>query len=354
MVVRGVMEVGMEFIVIFAAAAIVTTLFFLLFVLLFLVRKLGNKKLWKLALRLMRPVLRELYSNDLAEAANKVLQSQPTNIQMLPLGSAGWKDPVKGEKLLNDIAQLGFARAGAYGVDIMPKLKLQFLVNSSTGEAAYVMEHPLLGIWMDFVAAYPGHAGVTVSSGRDPKLPARMRRAENTIEYIAGAAPSVLYERLKILRRAEKPVRLTADNIVRHFQTEWEVSADWRSQHEFTPEEVLAMKKGRDMPLEAVARSKVFDWLGGGLAIGNFFALVFFLFASRNYDPVGNGPWAEALRWCAVPALLLGVCFAASMQASGPITRATACALMSMAIVTTKPGALGHEWIAALEFREGK
>lgn len=310
----GVLVVGI-------AGLIVAGLLYLLFIFLFLVRLLGNRTLWSLAMHFMRPVLREFYSYDLAEAANRVLQAQPDAIHLKALDTPPWKDKAGAEELRRSLEDLGFSAAGAYGIDIMPGVPLLFMVNEAEAAAACIMEHPATGVWLDVFSAYPGGRGVTVSSGRDPGLPARMRRPGDIMEYRPGADASALYNRLLALRGPEKPVTLTAGNIAARFEEVWAEAMDWRKQHEFTPEEALALKKGRALPPETVKTKKLFDIVGGGLAILNFFALVFFLFAARGYTPVGDGPWLEALRWFGLPTALFALTFAVSMQATGPVMR---------------------------------
>lgn len=317
----------MEIIVALAAGAVVAAGVYLLFALLFLVRLTGNRALWALALAFMRPVLREFYSYDLAEAANRTLQAQPDSIRLDPLAEPGWKDPAAAGSLRRGFEELGFKAAGGYGVDAMPGVRLLFLLKDETG--ACIMEHPVAGIWADVFLGYPGHEGITVSSGRDPGLPARLRRPGDLIEYRPGADPAALYDRLAALRRPD-PLRLDAAGIARFFEEAWALGMDWRKQHEFTPEEALAMKKGRALPAASLKRSRLFDLAGGTLVIANFFALVWFLYAARGYTALDGGPWLEALKWAAAPAAAFALVFAASLQAPGPVTRAVAAVFMGI------------------------
>ncbi|MHB0995738.1 MAG: hypothetical protein ACYC2I_05135 [Elusimicrobiales bacterium] len=318
----------MELIVALAAGAVVAAGLYLLFILLFLVRLTGNRTLWALALAFMRPVLREFYSYDLAEAANRVLQAQPDAIRLKPLAEVPWRDPARAGELRRGFEEMGFSAAGAHSVDVMPGVLIQFLLNGET--AACIMEHPAAGVWADVFLGYPGHGGVTVSSGRDPGLPARLRRPGDFIEYRPGADPAALYDRLRALRRPEKALSLDAAGLAAFFEEYWALGTDWRKQHEFTPEEALAMKKGRALPPGSLKRARLFDLAGGGLAIANFFALVYFLFAARGYATLDGGPWLEALKWAAAPAAAFALAFAASLQAPGPVTRALAAVFMGI------------------------
>ncbi|OGR42681.1 MAG: hypothetical protein A2X35_01650 [Elusimicrobia bacterium GWA2_61_42] len=307
--------------VLLITAAILAGFLYLFFIILFLIRRFGNRTAWSLAMHFVRPVLLEFYSYDLAEAANLALQAQPDSVHLQPLAGRPWKDAARVGELRGSLEELGFSGAGTYGVDVMPGAALMFMVNEGAGAAACIMEHPAAGVWLDIYSSLPGGRDVVVSSGKDPGLPARLRRPGVTMEYRAGADAAALYDRLIALRGPEKPLPLAAAGLAARFEEAWALDMDWRKQNEFLPEEALALKRGRALPVETVKKAKLFDQLGGGLAILNFAALVFFLIAAGKYPPVGDGPWQEALRYFLVPLGLFALSFAASIQAPGPVTR---------------------------------
>jgi len=328
----------MELIVMIVAGSVVGLAFALLFMLLFLVRRLGNRWLWSRALRFARPVLRELYAADLAAAANSVLQAQPVEIRLSRLKEHAWKDPAAVEALTEGLKQNGFSDAGAYAIDKFPGAVVRLMVNEWSSCCAAVYEHQQAGVWADVVGLYGGGGTCCCSSGKDPGLPARLRPPGTKIEYLPGADAWALYARWQAIRVAEGLIKITAAEIAGRFEEVWAREMDWRTQEELVPEEARAFKHGKPMPAAEARRAGFFDVAAFVMAAANVALMLAALFAARDYWPVGNGPWREALWHTLVPLLLFVWLFLNSVRTEGPIARAV---VWVMLLVVSYPFFLG-------------
>ncbi len=318
----------MALIVIVVAAAVVGTAFALLFMMLFLVRRLGNRWLWSRALRFMRPVLRELYAEDLAAAANRVLQAQPAEIRLSRLAGHEWKNAAAVDALAAGFEEQGFADAGVYGIEKLPGVFLRLLVNEWALAGAVVYEHPQAGVWADVIGVYEGGGTYCCSSAKDPGLPARLRPPDTRIEYLPGAGAGALCARWKAGRPAEGLVKLTAADIAGRFEEAWARETDWRTQQELLPEEARAFKYGKPMPQAEKRKAGFFDVAAFAAVVINLALILVVLFAARDYWPVGNGPWREALWHTLAPLLLFVWIYMNSVRTAGPVSRSVVWVIM--------------------------
>lgn len=318
----------MELIVIVVVATVVGLAFSLLFMLLFLVRRLGNRWLWSRALKFVRPVLRELYAADLAAAANSVLQAQPVEIHLSKQRQHVWKDAAAAEALTEGLRKRGFSDAGVHAIDKFPGVFVRLMVNEWSSSGAAVYEHPQAGVWADVVGVYDGGGTFCCSSGKDPGLPARLRPPDTKIEYFPGADAGTLYARWQAGRAAQGLVKLTAGDIAAKFEEAWAREMDWRTQEELLPEEARAFKDGKPMPQAEARRAGIFDMAAFVMAALNLVLMMTVLFAARDYWPVGNGPWREALWHTLAPLLFFVWLFMNSVRTQGPIARSVAWVIM--------------------------
>lgn len=309
-------------------AVITAAILYCLFILLFMVRRVANRLLWSRVMRFIRPILREFYAYDLAEAANKVMQAQPDEIHLI--SAAGRRASARAEELAASLRELGFSEAGVFSIDVLPGIFVRFLIKEDDAAGACVYEHPAAGAWIDICSERIDGGSIAFSTLPDPGLPGQMRRPDSRMEYRPGDSAKTLYERFLFSRGPNAAAPLSAAGMPAVFERAWAREMEWRKEHEFSPSEALAIKKGRAIPGPEVRNRRLFDAIAAALAIANVAALLAVLFLSRPYPALAGGPWREALLHTLLPLAVFIPAFMYSVQTDGPVSRLFAGVFMTL------------------------
>ncbi|HBA60143.1 MAG TPA: hypothetical protein DCZ92_04885 [Elusimicrobia bacterium] len=314
----------MSLIALVLAAVLVAAAIYLLIFLMYLVRRLGNRNLWSRALHWFWPLMREFYSYDLAEAANKAIQGMPGRIRLAPEPDHKWKDRPPVDELTAEWSALGFSEAGTFGIAALPGIFVRFLLNENEKTGACIYEHVKAGVWTEAYCCYGNGGGITFTSAADPGLPKELRHPDNTVEYCPGTKPAELYRRLLFVRRPGAAIGLSADGLPALFEKAWAKDMAWRKQQEIQPLQALALKKGRPLKEPELKHKKLLETLAALLFFANFAAMITVLIVSRGYPTLDGGPWRAALLHTFIPLALFIPAFLNSLRTDGPVMRALA------------------------------
>ncbi len=332
----------MILIVIIIAAAIVSVGFYLLFILLFLIRRLGSRRLWSKTLRFMWPVMRELYAGELADGANRAIQAMPDEIRLEHQLSHTWQNPESANSLSRSLRHMGFSDAGIFSVDKLPGVFIRLMFNERESAGAAVYEHPEAGVWAEIYSDYSSGNSVDFTMLKDPGLPKHMQPPYCRLAHLPGISVEALHKEFLSAREPGEFIPLTSANIKERFEDAWAKDMDWRKQMEMYPDEALAFKKGKPMPDENRKGKKWFDIACGAITILNLAGMLTLLFMARNYVTIGCGPLRSALWHALIPLLIFLWFFINSIRTSGPISRLTVWIVMG---IITYPFFLGTVYL---------
>jgi hypothetical protein len=134
--------------------------------------------LWPLGLvafLLALPGLRTLAATLLGSRLRpQALRAQPDHIFLLRVAEPKWRNLQPRETTGRQLGAAGFVEAGAYVVREMPELTIALYAHPAESAYAVVYDHPLSGLWAEFVTRYDDGtlATYTTLDPMDVDLPA--------------------------------------------------------------------------------------------------------------------------------------------------------------------------------------
>lgn len=185
------------------------------------------------AFRLIRPTLAFVLAPGIAQNA---LAAQPDNIHLDPAADSVWRDEARLERLVAELATLGFADAGGYLVREMPGVRLRLLANAAESTLAAVYEHDQAGGWFDFACRFTDGTSATWTTSRPSGLDPR---PGHPVHHLVGAPPETLWRAVRRERPAKPARPSTVSNVVFEFESAWAESIAWRKQQGLTRLEVV-------------------------------------------------------------------------------------------------------------------
>ena len=124
--------------------------------------------LWPLGLvafLLALPGLRTLAATLLGSRLRpQALRSQPDHIFLLRVTEPKWRNLQPREATDRQLGAVGFIEAGAYVVREMPELTIALYAHPADSAYAVVYDHPLSGLWAEFVTRYDDGTLVTYTT----------------------------------------------------------------------------------------------------------------------------------------------------------------------------------------------
>jgi hypothetical protein len=118
----------------------------------------------------------------------------PSRISLATEDEPEWEDEDAVHALADELPKLGFKDAGTFAVEEIPGLKLWAWVDPPGGLYSVVYEHPVAGVWMDYVTYYQDGTSLTGSnSTRGGRLDQRPGHAKL---YAPGADARTLHQRM--------------------------------------------------------------------------------------------------------------------------------------------------------------
>jgi hypothetical protein len=175
------------------------------------------------------------------EIGRRALDKQPDDLGLTRVMEPRWRGPDAVEALARPLLALGFSDCGSYTASKMPGVTIRFLLQAAERVAAFVYEHPKVGVWLELSVRYEDGTTTALSS-RPPtgiKSPPffRLLRGE------PGASVEDLYHRLLAERPAAGIKAVTPDTVVAEYELAYRRIMAWQKGRGLSPEEVAAVAK---------------------------------------------------------------------------------------------------------------
>lgn len=195
--------------------------------------------LWILFRALLRGSLRIVFKR----VGEKALAKQPDRIRLNRVSFPAWLDAKKVAAQAEPLLALGFKDLGVYVPDKLPDAKMKILLKESDRAAAYVYEHPKVGVWTELSSRYED-GSMTMLVNRPPtglQPPPFVRKilgdpAERTDR---------LFARLLKERRADGLKLVTAATVLREYEEAWMRIVVWQKNKGLSVEEVAEVVRNR-------------------------------------------------------------------------------------------------------------
>ena len=185
------------------------------------------------AFRLIRPTLAFVLAPRLAASA---LAAQPDQIHLDPAADSVWRDEARLERLVAELAALGFADAGGYVVRELPAFKVRLFAHGPESMLAAVYEHARAGSWFEFACRFTDGTGSTWTTARPSGLDPR---PGHPVRHLVGGTPAALWQAVRRERPAKPAQPVAVAGVVADFERVWAESIAWRKQQGLSRLEVV-------------------------------------------------------------------------------------------------------------------
>lgn len=185
----------------------------------------------------------------------------PPRIHCMRVLDHAWSNGRSVAKLVDPLLALGFEDAGAFKIDELPQVAVQFLVNKNARVYGAIYEHDDAGVWLDLVQRFQEGGGSTYTTS--PRAGVLDRREGSVLVKAPEADPRTLHERLvaespAVEGRTPKPIASPAD-VVSEFERAWAEEMDWRAARGGPTEReirAVAAASGEEHSDEAIAATR--------------------------------------------------------------------------------------------------
>ncbi len=187
-------------------------------------------------------------------AGSGMLAPTPARVHLQPREKIAWDDEAKANAFLQSLWRLGFQDAGSYEIPEMPGVKVRALARPEEHLWSLVYEHPIAGVWMDFVTRYADGGSLTTANARHGDE-LEHRPAHDKI-YAPELDAEALYQRHLAERRAVEYQEVAPENFSSEFEKAYADEMDWRlGRGMVTDTEIraLAAKSGQELSDEEMA-----------------------------------------------------------------------------------------------------
>ncbi len=175
----------------------------------------------------IRARFRQLFRDLQRHAQDAAGNLTPPRIHLDEVDAIDWEDEEGIEELLEPLPGLGFEDAGLYEFREMSGIRLQAWVNPEQAAFAVVYEHPVAGVWMDFVSRYDDGTRITfTNTAHGGSLD---HQPGHSIERRAGLDPRSLYREFLEARPPRPAMPVRADEFVAVFEKAYADEMDWRN-----------------------------------------------------------------------------------------------------------------------------
>lgn len=190
-----------------------------------------------------RLVLRGAVRAAFVSAGQKALAQQPARIHLELVAVPRWRDQAKMEAQAGPLLKLGFQDCGTYVIDRIPAAKLRILLKEDAGAAAFIYEHPQVGVYTEFSVRYED--GTTTALVNRPSTGLRPPPFFRRIEADPAEPTDRLYERLLRERPAAGIKTVTAATVVPEYEDAWRRIMAWEKNQGLSAEDVAVVLKKR-------------------------------------------------------------------------------------------------------------
>jgi hypothetical protein len=199
--------------------------------------------LWIVAALLFILYMGRRIRRQVAEAVGrKALERQHDQIHLEPASARPWRDATPAESATEALCENGFQDAGTYTIREMPGVVVRLLADPGASLYANVYEHPRAGSWIEIVARYQDHRGITFTT----LPPTGLRpRPEHPIVHAPGLDPFALCERARAGMPEGALHPATVSRAVRDFEEGYAQAVAWRKAHGITVDEVVKVARRR-------------------------------------------------------------------------------------------------------------
>lgn len=188
-----------------------------------------------------RFVLRGAVRITFKRAGEAALAQQPDRIKLEHVSVPAWRDAPKVAAQAAPLLARGFKDLGVYSAANLPGVKMKILLNEDERAAAYIYEHPKVGVWTELSTRYED-GSMTMVVNRPPtgiQSPPFVRKllgdpAEPTDRHLATLLKERGPEGIKIVK---------ASTVVREFEDAWMRIMIWQKNKGLSVEEVAAVAR---------------------------------------------------------------------------------------------------------------
>jgi hypothetical protein len=196
-----------------------------------------------IAWMLYRFVLRGAVRIVLRRAGETALAKQPDRIRLERVSFPRWRDERKVSAQAEPLLARGFRDLGTYAAKELPGVAFKILLNESEKAAAYIYEHPKVGVWTELSSRYED-GSMTMLVNRPPTgiaSPPFVRKllgdpAEPTDRHLARLLKERETRGLKLV---------TASTVVSEYEEAWLRIMTWQKNKGLSVEEVAAAVRSR-------------------------------------------------------------------------------------------------------------
>lgn len=180
-----------------------------------------------LGLIVVRWKLRKLVQQfeDIAEATGKSGHIvPPMRVRLRPDNSHEWLDDDRVRSIGDELSDKGFVRIGTFSTE-PETIPLEAWHDPERSIYATINEHPLAGVWLDYVSLGQDGSMFTVSSGPGDEFP----RPDNfQIEHATGADADELLQKFLSTRPDHVAVQTSAQSFASAFEDAWKRMMEFR------------------------------------------------------------------------------------------------------------------------------